>query len=96
MLVYVTNCRVGGLVGGGIVIPMSEALQAADKNTRPDRIDQNHIHDYYSIWFNFSRSHKTKNPLFHLVSFHEMLITILNCLYIWNNIKYVLNNKIES
>jgi hypothetical protein len=31
MLVYVTNCRVGGW-GGKIVIPMSEALRAADKN----------------------------------------------------------------
>jgi hypothetical protein len=34
MLVYVTNCRVGGWVGGGgeIFIPRSEALRAADKN----------------------------------------------------------------
>jgi hypothetical protein len=28
-MLYVTNCRVGGW--GGIVIPMSEALRAADK-----------------------------------------------------------------
>jgi hypothetical protein len=43
-----------------------------------------------------SRSHKTNNPLFHLVPCHEMLIIVYNCLYIWNNIKYFLNNKIES
>jgi hypothetical protein len=60
----------------------------------------------YAIWFNLSaaffifekknRSHKTKNPLFHLVLCHEMLIIVLNCLYIRNIIKYFLNNKIES
>jgi hypothetical protein len=33
MLVYVTNCWVGVVGGGGgNVIPMSEALRAADKN----------------------------------------------------------------
>jgi hypothetical protein len=31
-----------------------------------------------------TRSHKTKNPLFHLVPCHEMLIIILNCLHIRN------------
>jgi hypothetical protein len=45
-------------------------------------------HDYYSIWFNLSTaffisekktgaSHKIKNPLFHLVQYHEMLKIIL-------------------
>jgi hypothetical protein len=37
-----------------------------------------------------------KNPLFHLVPCHEMLIIILNCSHIRNIIKYFLNNKIES
>jgi hypothetical protein len=48
-------------------------------------------HDYYSILFNLNatffiseknRSHKTKNPLLHLVPCYEMLIIVLNCLYI--------------
>jgi hypothetical protein len=43
-----------------------------------------------------SRSHKTKNPLFHLVPCHELLIIILNCSHIRYIIKYFLNNKIES
>jgi hypothetical protein len=42
-----------------------------------------------------NRSHKTKNPLFHLVPCHEMLILVLNCLYISNIIKYFLNIKLE-
>jgi hypothetical protein len=42
-----------------------------------------------------SRSHKTKNPLFHLVPCHEMLIIIFNCSHIRNIIMYFLNNKIE-
>jgi hypothetical protein len=65
-------------------------------------------HDYYSIWIMVqskrrllyirekSRSHKTKNLLFHLVPCHEMLMIILNCSHIRNIIKYFLNNKIES
>jgi hypothetical protein len=44
----------------------------------------------------YIRSHKTKNPLFHLVPCHEMVIIILNCSHIRNIIKYFLNNKIES
>jgi hypothetical protein len=69
-------------------------------------IGPNHLdHDYYSIWFNLSAAFfipekktgiiKTKNPLFHLVPCHEMLIIVLNCLYIWNIIKYFLNIKLK-
>jgi hypothetical protein len=67
---------------------------------------QSGTHDYYSTYMvqskrrlyirEKSRSHKTKNPLFHLVPCHEMLIIILNCSHIGNIIKYFLNNKIES
>jgi hypothetical protein len=42
-----------------------------------------------------NRSHKTKNPLFHLLPCHEMLIIVLNCLYIWNIIKYFLNINLK-
>jgi hypothetical protein len=41
-------------------------------------------------------SHKTKNPLFHLVPCREMLIIIINCSHIRNIIKYFLNDKMEN